>query len=175
MRLSLIVATGYNNVIGLRGDLPWPKMKADMKRFRNLTMNAGCVMMGRKTYESIIARNGVPLQGRTNLVLSHTLDGTRSGFPNAVFFPGIWEAGFSARAKFGEIFVIGGAEVYNLALPYADYLYLTQIHHQFPGDAFFPELEKKKWRLVAQEDFPADSENPFGYSFVEMVRTRVVK
>lgn len=140
MKVSIIVAMGYNRVIGFQNKLPWPRLPSDMHRFKEIT-TGHAVIMGRKTYESI----GHPLQQRTNIVISRNLNLVIDG---CIVVHSIKQALDYAEAQNErEAIVIGGAEIYKAALSYATLIYLTRIQGIFEGDAFFPELSEK-WGLV---------------------------
>jgi dihydrofolate reductase len=144
--LSLIVAAADNNVIGKDNKLLW-HIPADLKRFKALTLGKPCIM-GRKTYESILDQLGKPLPGRTSIVISasgYTHDG-------AVVVATLEEAIEKARGENAdEMMVIGGAQIYALALPLADRIHLTRVHIAPEGDAFFPALNENEWKETARE------------------------
>ncbi len=161
MKLSLIVAASENHVIGRQGDLPW-RLSADLRRFKRLTMGH-CLMMGRKTYESI----GRPLPGRVSIVLTKGAADQQSEGP-LLYAPSLDEACklvSSTAMTHEEAFVTGGGEVYRLAFPHADRLLLTRVHTTIEGDATFPEFSQDDWRLVESERHSADDKNEFDYSF----------
>jgi dihydrofolate reductase len=160
MIISLIAAMGEGRVIGIENRLPW-RLPADMKHFRALTMGKP-VLMGRKTFDSI----GKPLPGRSNIVVSQDPEFCPEGVTVA---RSIAEALLSG-AEAEEIMVIGGASFYAQLLPRAQRLYITEIHHDFAGDAFFPAWNPGEWREIAREDHSADSDNRYPYSFVTLVR-----
>ncbi|MEM9187066.1 MAG: dihydrofolate reductase [Planctomycetota bacterium] len=173
MKLSLIVAASENQVIGRKGDLPW-RLSADLRRFKRLTMGH-CLIMGRKTYESI----GRPLPGRVSIVLTRGPGGWGLGegaAPEAVLCAGTLEEALAlvsttAMAR-DEAFVTGGGEVYRLALPHADRLHLTRVHTTVDGDATFPEIDPAEWRLVESERRPADEKNEHDHTFEVWDRVR---
>ena len=140
-RISLLAALARNRVIGADNRLPW-HLPEDLRRFKALTLGHP-VIMGRKTYASI----GRPLPGRTNIVVTRD-----PGYaaPGCIVVHTLDEA-IAAGADAAEIFVIGGAEIYALALARADRLHLTEIDAEFPGDARFPEFDAAKFALVARE------------------------
>jgi dihydrofolate reductase len=162
MRISIIVAIAANGVIGRENELPW-HLSADLRRFRRLTMGHHLII-GRKTYESI----GRPLPGRRMIVVSRG----RPPLPPEVIVVGSLEDGLEHARHAGEqeVFIAGGAQIYVLALPLADRVYLTRVHGEFPGDAVFPELEDSEWTEVDRQDQPADGEHPLGYSFLVLDR-----
>ena len=162
MIISLIVAMGNGRVIGMENRLPW-HLPADMKHFRSLTMGKP-VLMGRKTFDSI----GKPLQGRINIVVSLDPDFHPEGVTVARSIAAALAAGEEAE----EIMVIGGASFYAQLLPQAQRLYVTEIHHDFPGDAYFPAWNPEEWREIERKDHGADSVNIHPYSFVTLERLR---
>jgi len=167
MRISLIVAVGNNRAIGRNGELPW-SLPADMRYFKEKTIGKP-VIMGRKTFESILARLGRPLPERFNVVLSRN-PGRLRRYP-VVFAGSVREAVNAAKAgarELGcrEIFVIGGASVYEKFLPYAKFVYLTLVHGYFEGDTYFPELDEGEWKEISRRDNPPDEKNKYAYSFV---------
>lgn len=153
--ISLIVARANNNVIGFKNDLPW-YLSADLRRFKELTTDH-TVVMGRKTYESIHARLGHALPNRRNVVLTRqAID-----LPDAEVIHDTSEI-----EKLGDVFVIGGAEVYNATIDMADRLYVTDVHADIEGDAYFPSLDATAWREVSREPHEKDEKNQFDYDFV---------
>ena len=141
--ISLIAAMTHDRVIGRDGQIPW-KIPGEQAYFKRVTWGHG-VVMGRKTYQSI----GRPLPGRTNYVLSHSADFRPQG---CVMIDGIQP--LLALAEDAEIFVIGGAQVFETLLPWAERLYLTLIDASFSGDAFFPEYDANAWTLVSSTEGP---------------------
>ena len=157
MRVSLIAAVADNGVIGRGGDLPW-RLPADLRQFRRLTMGHHLIV-GRRTWQSI----GKPLKGRRMLVLtrSETLDP-----PGAEPCASLEDALARAEAAGDdEAFVAGGAEIYRLALPRADRLYLTRVHAQPEGDVHLPPWDAERWRLVDRRDREPDPRNPHRLTF----------
>lgn len=162
MFISLIAAMANNRVIGIENRLPW-RLPADMKHFRALTMGKP-VLMGRKTFESI----GKPLPGRTNIVVS--LD--PNFHPEGVLVTRSIDDALLVGQNAKEIMVIGGASFYAQLLPRAHYLYITEIHHDFSGDAFFPEWDPVEWREIQRQDHTASGDNIYPYSFITLVRRK---
>jgi dihydrofolate reductase len=160
--ISLIVAVAENGVIGRNGDLPW-RIPADLKFFKATTMGKP-IVMGRKTWDSI----GRPLPGRENIVVSR-----QTGFdaPGACVVTDL-EAALSAAGDVPEVMVIGGAEIYKMALPHATRIYLTEVHAMPAGDTQLPAFPETEWREVAREDHEAEGDIP-GYSFVTLERLGV--
>lgn len=157
--ISIIVAIGSNNVIGKNGALPW-HLPEDLKRFKQLTMGHP-IIMGRKTHESI----GKPLPGRVNIVITRQKGYTA---PGCEVFSSFEEA--VAKYKDQDPFVIGGAEIYRVALPLADRLYITEVHPNAKtgegGDVFFPDFDRTAWRETSRE--PHDQ-----FDFVTLVRIQL--
>ncbi len=159
MKISLIVAMSENRVIGRDNKMPW-HLSADLKRFKSLTMNSP-ILMGRKTFESI----GKPLIGRTNMILSHNSDFKPEG---CLVFSGLKLALDEARHYGDELFIIGGSTLYEMALPLAQRLYLTEIDASFEGDTFFPEIDLIEWKEVACERIVDDKKVDFTYRFITL-------
>lgn len=166
MRLALIWAQSQNRVIGRNNALPW-YLPEDLRYFKQVTMGKP-IIMGRKTYESI----GRPLPGRTNIVISRNPDLKIDG----VRVVASLEAAIDLAEKIcliegtEEAIVMGGSQIYELALPHADRLYMTQVHAEVPGDAYFPAFELASWKELGRENFSASETNPYDYSFVVLER-----
>ena len=160
MKLLLIVAKASNNAIGLKGRMPW-HLSADLKRFKQITMGSP-VLMGRKTFEAI----GKALPGRENIVISRSAEYEA---PECRVFPDI-EAALRYLADRDEVFVIGGATLYQALLPVADYLYLTEIERSFTGDTFFPEFDWRQWQELSREEIVDDASVDFSYRFLTLQR-----
>ncbi len=160
MLLSLIVAVAKGNVIGGDNKLLW-HLPADLKHFKNVTMDHP-IIMGRKTFESI----GKPLPGRKNIVVTRQEDYVAEG---CTVVNNLQEA-INLSEKEGEVFIIGGAEIFRQSIPAADKIYLTRIDHAFDGDVFFPDLNFSEWKLVKYVKYHADEKNKYEYSFAEYER-----
>ncbi|UUO06639.1 dihydrofolate reductase [Blastopirellula sp. J2-11] len=156
MTVSLIVAASQNNVIGRSGDMPW-RLSADLQRFKKLTMGHS-IVMGRKTYESI----GRLLPGRQTVIVTRQTDYAVAG---AVIAANVAEA-LKTPSTSGEIFVVGGGEIYAQAIDLADQIYLTRVQTTIAdGDTFFPALDQDNWERVEATDFPADEKNDYTTTF----------
>jgi dihydrofolate reductase len=160
MKLSLIVAVAENGVIGHNNQLIW-HLPNDLKQFKRLT-TGHCIIMGRKTFESI----GKPLPNRTSIIISRNLDFQIEGCITVDSLDNAISAAKNIENE--EAFVIGGAEIYHLALPIIDKIYLTEVHQTFEGDTFFPEIDKTIWKETHREDFETDEKHKVKYSFVEL-------
>ncbi len=156
MRISAIVAMSQNRVIGKDNQLPW-HLPADLKRFKKLTMGHP-ILMGRKTYESI----GHALPGRLNIIITHD---RAFKAKDCVIVHSIDEA-LQAAEKYDEVFVIGGALLFQQMWSLIERLYLTIIHQDFVGDVFFPEIDLAKWREIESEPHLAkENGDQFTYTF----------
>jgi dihydrofolate reductase len=160
MTTSIIVAAADNGVIGLGGELPW-RISTDLRRFKRLTMGHHLVI-GRKTFDTL----GRPLPGRTIVVISRSLDRV----PEGVLLARSLDQALSLAADDDEVFVAGGGEIYRLALPLADRIYLTRVHANPEGDTWFPEVDETVWRLLSRQDHEADDKNQYRFSFLDYAR-----
>jgi len=162
MVVSLIAAMGENRVIGRGGGLPW-HLPDDQKYFKRLTVDH-TVIMGRKTYDEVKR----PLANRRNVVISRN-----PAFhpPGVTVVPNLAEA-LALGATESEVFVIGGAEIYRLALPRADRLYLTVVHASPEGDTYFPPFDESAWVLESEELHPADERHEHAFTFRRYSRVR---
>jgi len=152
--VSLIVAVADNAVIGRDGALPW-RLPEDLKRFKALTLGKP-ILMGRKTFESI----GRALPGRANLVLTRD---RRWSAPGVRVVHSVEEALREAGGS-DELVVIGGTEIFQLALPLARRIYLTRVHAKVGGDTFF-SFDESLWRELESLDHPADERHPYAFTF----------
>lgn len=162
MKICLIAALAQNRVVGINNQLPW-HLPEDLKYFRRTTTGK-TVIMGRKTYESI----GRPLPNRSNIVVSANPECKIEHVQVVNSLGAALELAENISLINGvdEIMVIGGATLYAAALPMADRLYLTHVHAEVEGDAYFPEVDFSAWREITREDFVASENNPYAYSFV---------
>lgn len=160
MILSIIAAMDKNRVIGKNNQLPW-HLPADLRHFKTMTMDKP-IIMGRKTYDSI----GKPLPGRRNVVISHQpcLD-----IEGCEVFHSLQDA-LDTLSSVDEAVVIGGAMLFQEALPHAQRMYLTFIDQECDGDTFFPHWIEKRWQEVSSESHQPDEKNAFPYRFVMLAR-----
>jgi dihydrofolate reductase len=154
-----------NGVIGRQGRLPW-RQPADLMHFKVLTMGKP-MLMGRKTFDSI----GRALPGRTNIVLTRDAGWTRENVATVHTM----EQALQVSMPASEVMVIGGAEVFALALPTAERIYLTRIHAQVDGDARFPSIDWSAWQELERQEFAPDEKHAYAMTFVTLVRPRVAK
>ncbi|MDB4837149.1 dihydrofolate reductase [Marinomonas sp.] len=159
--LSLIVAMSTNRTIGINNSLPW-HLPNDLKYFKQATMGKP-IVMGRKTFESI----GKPLPGRRNIVISRDPNYTAEGIDVVDSLEAAIELGESICLIDGQedVMVLGGAQIYQLALEKVDRLYITHVDAEVEGDAFFPEVDWNAFNLVGEEAFAAEGHNPYDYRF----------
>lgn len=140
--ISIVAAISKNNVIGKNNKLPW-HLPEDLERFKKLTLGKN-VLMGRKTYESILGYLGKPLQGRTSIVI--TSDKNYKAAKGVKIYHSL-ESALNANK---DVFCIGGAMIYKEIMDKANRLYITHIEKNYEGDAFFPEIDPAVWRLSAE-------------------------
>jgi dihydrofolate reductase len=152
--ISIIVAVAKNGVIGDKNSLLW-HISEDMRFFRQTT-SGHPVIMGRKTYESL----GRPLPNRTNVVISRTI----SHIEGCIVVRSLEEA-VAMFPSDEEVFIIGGAQIYALALKVADRFYLTRVEHEYEGDTSFPEWDAKQWRLKSRQAFECGEKYPHPFAF----------
>ncbi len=160
--LSIIVAIANKNVIGKDNTLIW-HLPEDLKRFKTIT-SGKTIIMGRRTFESL----GRVLPNRKHIVLCNdmkmNIDNENVEVVNDI----------KCLDKYinsdEENFVIGGATIYKLLMPYANKMYITKINQDFDGDAFFPEINKEEWEIISTEKGLKNEENPFDYDYVTYKR-----
>ena len=152
---SIIVAVSENNVIGNDNKLIW-HLPADLAYFKKVTMSK-TIVMGRKTFESI----GRPLPGRKNVVITRS---HQFSHENVTVLQNPQSLLVQKTAE--ELVIIGGAEIYRIFLPLADKIYFTRVHHNFQGDAFFPEINRDEWIKKSEEFHSRDEKNAYDYSFI---------
>jgi dihydrofolate reductase len=157
--VSLIAAVDSNYGLGKNNQLLC-HLPADLQHFKALTLGKP-IIMGRKTFASI----GKPLPRRRNIILSRTAQ----TIPGVEVVTSLLQA-LSLTESDSEVMIIGGADVYQQALPYASRVYLTAIEHHFEADVFFPKLDLKEWHCVSQSYRPADEKNAYGMWFYDYQR-----
>ena len=160
VNLSIIVAISENNAIGKNNQLLW-HLPADLKHFKNIT-TGHTMIMGRKTYDSI----GRPLPNRRSIVVTRQTDLHIEGVE---IVNSLAEA-VSLCTQENEVFIIGGAELYQSALSLTNTIYLTTVHAQYEADVFFPALSADEWTAIHQEYHPADEKNSVAYTFSTLTR-----
>ena len=161
MIISLIAALTENRVIGKNNDLPW-RLPDDMKYFMKTTTGHH-VIMGRKNYDSL-PDSYKPLPNRTNIIVTHQHNFIAGGCMVVHSIEAGIEIARSNREK--ELFIIGGAQIYEQALPLAHQLYLTEIKAEISGDTYFPEIDKDQWEEASRVAHAADEKHQFAFDFV---------
>lgn len=161
MIISMIAAMANNRVIGLDNQMPW-HLPIDLQHFKAVTLGKP-VVMGRKTFDSI----GRLLPGRRNVVISRQSPQDNKGADWVTDL----EQAFALLSDAEEIMVIGGGQIYQQCLPFAQRLYLTEIDLSTPGDAFFPDYQAvANWQLVDEQYHAADQRNPHSCRFITLER-----
>ncbi|MFQ3239846.1 MAG: dihydrofolate reductase [Olleya marilimosa] len=159
--LTMIVAAGENNEIGKNNDLIW-HLRDDLKRFKALT-SGHHIIMGRKTFESFPK----PLPNRTHIVISRQLD---YQVPEGVLVVNNLEDAVALAKNDAQPFIIGGGEIYKLAMPYASKIELTRVHSNFDADTFFPKIDMTQWKETANTFHKKDENHEFEFSFLTFER-----
>ena len=160
--LSIIVAQAENRAIGKDNNLLW-HLSSDLKRFKSLTMGHP-VVMGRRTWESLPKR---PLPGRRNIVFTQNPDYVAEGAEVVHSVNGLFAA---LKDCDDEVFIMGGAAIYELLLPYTNRLYVTRIYRDFDGDVFFPVIDMSEFNLVNLSEPMFDEDSGLDYAYEEYDR-----
>ena len=160
--LSIIVAVAENHAIGKNNDLLW-HLSDDLKRFKKLTTGHP-IVMGRRTWESLPKR---PLPGRRNIVFTQNPDFKAVGAEVVHSVNGLFEV---LKDCDEEVFIMGGAAIYNLLLPFTNRLYVTRVYRDFDGDVFFPVIDMSEFNLVKLSDPMFDEESGLDYAYEEYDR-----
>ena len=157
---TIIAAIANNNALGKDNDLIW-NIPADLIRFRKTTTGHH-IIMGRKTFESI----GKPLPNRTTVIITRNAEYKVEGciVVNSI------AAAMEIAKEDASPFIIGGAQIYKEAILIVDQLDITEVHHEFEADVFFPEIDLTLWKETKREPFEADEKNKYAYSFVSFCR-----
>lgn len=158
--VAAVVATAANLAIGKNNDLLW-HMPADLKHFKSIT-SGGTIIMGRKTFDSIQK----PLPNRQNIIVTRQPGYKIEG---ASVVHSIEDA-LQLAAGADEVYIVGGAGIYQAAMKYTNKIYLTTVHHTFDADTFFPALDASEWKTLSNDPHPADEKNPFPYTYTCMER-----
>jgi len=159
---SFVVAAARNGVIGQGNRMPW-HLPSDLAFFKRVTMGHP-VVMGRKTYEAI----GKPLPGRTNIVITRD---PAFRAPGCVVVDSL-DAAYRAAGDVDEVFVIGGAQVYEAALPTVDRIYLTEVEAQIEGDTWFPRIDRSQWAETELARQGVDGRHAYSTRMVRLDRKR---
>lgn len=159
VKISIIVAKARNNVIGKDNQLVW-KLSGDLRHFKRTTLGHH-VIMGRKTFESM----GKPLPGRTSIVITRNKD-YQIPSPHHVVHSLDTALGIARSKGLGQVFILGGAEIFKMALPLTDEMIITEVDATPDGDAFFPPVDYSEWEKVSEERHPKDEKNEYDFTFV---------
>lgn len=158
--IIMIAAVAENNALGKNNELVW-HLPNDFKRFKALTTNH-YIIMGRKTFESFPK----PLPNRTHVIITRQKDYNPEG---CIVVDSI-EKALAACPEEEDSYVIGGGEIYNLALPFADIIEITKVHHTFEADTFFPTINKNEWQLVEAETNLKDEKHQYDYTYETYIK-----
>ncbi|WP_348824368.1 dihydrofolate reductase [Flavobacterium aestuarii] len=158
--IIMIAAVAENSALGKNNELVW-HLPNDFKRFKSLTTGHH-IIMGRKTFESFPR----PLPNRTHVVITRQKDYQPEG---CIVVDSI-EKAIEVCPENKTSFIIGGGEIYNLGLPFADKLEITRVHHSFEADAFFPEINPDDWTEIQSEFNPKDDKHQFDYTYQTFVK-----
>lgn len=156
----MIAAVAENNALGKDNELVW-HLPNDFKRFKSLTTNHH-IIMGRKTFESFPK----PLPNRVHVVITRQKDYNPEG---CIVVDSI-EKAIAVCPENEDSYIIGGGEIYNLALPFTDIIEITKVHHTFEADAFFPKINKNEWQLVESEENYKDEKHLYDYTYETYIR-----
>lgn len=161
MIVAMVVAIAENHAIGKDNQLLWHLPK-DLKHFKQITAGH-TIIMGRKTFDSM----GKPLPNRRNIVITRNKE---LELPGAEVVGSVQEALALCASDEEEVYIIGGGEIYKMAMPLTDKIYLTVVQHSFDGDAFFPEIEPGEWKETASESHSPDEKHQYGFTFSTLER-----
>lgn len=166
MKLAMIAAVAENNAIGINNKMPW-YLPGDLRYFKAVTMGKP-VIMGRKTFDSLRK----PLPGRTNIVITRDRHWHHEGVKVVHNLDDAIELAEDISLINGneEVMVIGGEQIYRMAMARADRLYLTRVYQSFEGDAFFPEFDQNQWIETSRQDLHSEDEEPLTYSYLVLDR-----
>ena len=154
--ITIIVAAAENDAIGKNNDLIW-RLPDDLKRFKRLT-SGHCIIMGRKTFDSFPGL----LPNRKHIVISKK---SHSYFPEEVIVVNNFEDAVKATNEDENPYVIGGGQIYNLAMKYCDIIELTRVHEEFEADTFFPRINKNEWKLINEENHKKDERHEYSFTY----------
>jgi len=162
MKIILIAAAAENNALGKDNDLVW-HLPDDFKRFKKLTSHHP-IIMGRKTFETFPK----PLPNRKHIVITRKDD--YKAPEGIIVVNSLEEAVRAGNIEDETIYVIGGGEIYKLALEQATHIELTRVHETFEADAFFPEIDEKKWKLIESIEHPKDERHNYAFTYLTYVK-----
>ena len=154
--ITIIVAAAENDAIGKNNDLIW-SLPDDLKRFKRLT-SGHCIIMGRKTFDSFPGL----LPNRKHIVISKK---SESYFPEEVIVVNNFKDAIKATNEDENPFIIGGGQIYNIAMKYTDTIELTRVHEEFEADTFFPKINKNEWQLINEEKHEMDERHEYSFTY----------
>ena len=155
--ITIIAAIANNRALGLDNKLIW-HLPEDLKRFKSVTKGHH-IIMGRKTFESLLK----PLPNRTTIIITRNKNYKA---PSGCIVVNSLEDALGKAQEDENPYILGGSEIYNMAMSIADKLDVTLVHHEFEADAFFPKIDSSIWKETSRKDFKADDINKYDYSFV---------
>lgn len=158
--IIVIAAAAENNALGKNNELVW-HLPNDFKRFKSLTTGHH-IIMGRKTFESFPK----PLPNRVHVVITRQ----ENYKPEGCIVVDSIEKAIAVCPENEDSYIIGGGEIYNLALPFTDIIELTKVHHTFEADTFFPKINKNEWVLVESEENQKDEKHLYDYTYETYIR-----
>ncbi len=158
--ITMVAAIAENNALGKDNDLLW-HLPDDFKRFKQIT-SGHYIIMGRKTFESFPK----PLPNRTHVIITRQ----KEYHPEGCIIVDSMEKAIDACPKKEDIFIIGGGEIYNLGMDFADAIELTRVHQNFEADTFFPEIDLKIWKMTSEEYHPADEKHKFDFTYQTFIK-----
>ena len=159
--ITIIVAAAENNAIGKDNNLIW-SLPNDLKRFKKLT-SGHCIIMGRKTFDSFPGL----LPNRKHIVISRNKN---NSFPEEVTVVNNFEDAIKETGDDENPFIIGGGQIYKLALEVSDKIELTRVHKEFKADTFFPKIDENKWELINEEFNEKDERHQFSFTFKTYIK-----
>tara|TARA_B100000989_G_scaffold175373_1_gene131519 strand:- start:1432 stop:1932 length:501 start_codon:yes stop_codon:yes gene_type:complete len=154
--ITIIVAAAENDAIGKNNDLIW-SLPDDLKRFKKLT-SGHCIIMGRKTFDSFPGL----LPNRKHIVISKK---SQNYFPDEVIVVNSFRDAIKATNEDENPFIIGGGQIYNIAMKYSDTIELTRVHEEFEADTFFPEINEDEWQLINEEKHEMDERHEYSFTY----------
>lgn len=158
--IIMIAAVAENNALGKNNELIW-HLPNDFKRFKSLT-SGHHIIMGRKTFESFPK----PLPNRTHVIITRQKGYQAEG----CIIVDNMEKALAVCPEDMDTFIIGGGEIYTIGLPFADKLEITRVHHNFEGDAYFPEINDEEWKIIVSEYNEKDEKHLYDYSYQTFIR-----
>ena len=161
--ITIIVAASENNAIGKNNDLIWD-LPNDLKRFKKLT-SGHCIIMGRKTFDSFPGL----LPNRKHIIISNK---SQESFSEMVTAVNNLDDAIKATGEDDNPYIIGGGQIYKIAMSYCDKIELTRFHKKFEADTFFPKIDTDKWKLINSEKHEKDERHDFSYTYKTYIKNK---